>query len=191
MKRDELKRKRGALQLNSDLEVANISQEPQAELPIGIGGKRIKNLRSKLQNNIRKQEKEAKEQQSKEKLEKQERHERVRNYSKNVKEIFKPNSSKDTNMSLKKNQLSDYESLPGANAEERKSFLVDPDTGVNKEIKQRLRSGYSENRDTKSVNAQEIAEQHSKRLKVAKSSRISLGAPEAMKPPRMQRKEED
>ena len=137
MKRDELKRKRGALQLNQDLDVGGLGlgQEPQSELPVGIGGKRITNLRSKLQNNIRKQEKEAKEQQSKDKLEKVERNQRARNYSKNVKEIFKPNSTKDTMMSQKKNQLSDYESLPGANAEERKSFLVDSETGVGKEIK--------------------------------------------------------
>jgi len=38
-------------------------------------------------------------------------------------------------ISSKKNQLSDYEALPGANAEERKSFLVDSETGVVKEIK--------------------------------------------------------
>ena len=86
------------------------------------------------------------------------KNERVRNYSKNVKEIYAPGSKQTTRSSRQNNGLSDYEAY-GANAEERKSFLVDTETGNSKQIKTRLRSGYTENRITTSdTNTQDIAE---------------------------------
>ena len=48
------------------------------------------NFRSKLHAQIKQQEKEAKEQMLKNYMEKQERNERVRNYSKNVKDLYGP-----------------------------------------------------------------------------------------------------
>ena len=64
-KRDELKRKRGALALNSDLDIDSNyrRQEESAVLPSGVGGGNAGvNFRSRLHENIRQQEKEAKEQ---------------------------------------------------------------------------------------------------------------------------------
>ena len=62
--------------------------------------------------------------------------------------------------------------------------------GNPKQIRQRLRSGAAENRTADSDNAyaadggSSLAQSHAKRLKVAKSSRVTIGANDAMKPPR-------
>ena len=74
-RKDELKRKRGGLDLNSDAE------EDSA---------RVVNFRSKLHGDIKRQEREAKELHKKELAERQERNERMRSYSKNVQDLHKP-----------------------------------------------------------------------------------------------------
>ena len=83
-------------------------------------------------------------------------------------------------------------------AEERKSYLG-ADTGdenIKKEIRPRRRSGSvtgSRPAGDQGSNAggtdNPLAEQHAKRLKVRKSSRVSIGAPEAVKPPRFSTKQ--
>ena len=103
-RKDELRRKRGALELNSDLDLDADPkpslvppQRNRADLPSGVQGvgavssshDRV-NFRSKLHAQIKQQEKEAKEQMLKNYMEKQERNERVRNYSKNVKDLYGP-----------------------------------------------------------------------------------------------------
>jgi len=64
-RRDELRRKRGALDMNSDLELDDnfrVPQEARAELPGGIGASHeVGAFKSKHHNQIKRQEREAKE----------------------------------------------------------------------------------------------------------------------------------
>ena len=61
LRKDELKRKRGALELNSDLDV---DYDRKSDLPSGISHSNdAGSYRSKLHNKIKKQERDAKEQQ--------------------------------------------------------------------------------------------------------------------------------
>ena len=61
-RKDELKRKRGALELNSDLDFETELRQPRSDLPLGISHSQEKGaFRSKLHNQIRQQEKDAKE----------------------------------------------------------------------------------------------------------------------------------
>ena len=78
-------------------------------------------------------------------------------------------------------------------AEERKSYVgADAaDGNLKKEIKPRRRSnsmagsrGAGDQEENSGASGNPLAEQHAKRLKVRKSSRVSIGAPEAVKPPR-------
>lgn len=59
-RKDELKRKRGALELNSDLDLD--VQEKRSELPSGVSlSNDVGSFKSKLHEQIRRQEREAKE----------------------------------------------------------------------------------------------------------------------------------
>ena len=105
-----------------------------------------------------------------------------------MKDLFRPGGKK-ISKSVKREQTENEASLGGATSDERKSFLKDPETGLLKEIRQRMRSGASSKRQT-TTDASEVqsslADQHAKRLKVAKSSRVTLGVDN--KPPRVQKK---
>ena len=60
VRKDELKRKRGALELNSDLDLD--IQQRKSELPPGVSlSNEVGSFKSKLHDQIRRQEREAKE----------------------------------------------------------------------------------------------------------------------------------
>ena len=81
-KKDEIRRKRGALDLNSDLE--NLD---------GDGSGAAKGfVKSKIHQNLIKQEKEAKENMKKDHLDRIQRSERAQLYARNVQEMYKPGS---------------------------------------------------------------------------------------------------
>ena len=92
--------------------------------------------------------------------------------------------------------LSDNEAIMNnQNAEERKAYLAtEADQAIQKQIRPRLRSGAAFNTETMGGNinpteaaseSKQLADQHAKRLKVAKSSRVTLGLSEAQKPSRL------
>jgi len=199
-RKDELRRKRGALELNSDLDLDADPkpsfvppQRNRADLPSGVEGvgavsvshDRV-NFRSKLHAQIKQQEKEAKEQMLKNYMEKQERNERVRNYSKNVKDLYAP-GGKRASKSQRPIELTDNETTEAT--EDRKNFLMhDSESGITKEIRPRLRSGATNqraNNQSEQATPNSLADKHAKRLKVAKSSRVTLGANDGGKPPRI------
>ena len=82
--------------------------------------------------------------------------------------------------------------IDSSQVEERKNFLVN-DQEPYKEIRQRLRSGAHVQRGpTPNSDAKSIADQHAKRLRVAKSSRLTIGGisqdgGSSVKPPRFGR----
>ena len=132
----------------------------------------------------------------KEQAERAERTERMKNYSRSVKDLYQPGVKRSA--SQRHGRPDDVEVMlsggaEASPAEERKSYLgADAaDGNIKKEIKPRRRSnsmagsreaGDPESNAVAAVNP--LAEQHAKRLKVRKSSRVSIGAPEAVKPPR-------
>ena len=68
-RKDELKRKRGALELNSDLDLDH--QERKSDLPSGVSlSNDVGGFKSKMHNQIIKQERDAKEQKMREMLDK-------------------------------------------------------------------------------------------------------------------------
>lgn len=93
--------------------------------------------------------------------------------------------SKRISKSVRRDTATDTEGADGV--EERKNFLVnDPETGIQKEIRPRLRSGANARDNVVNASSEEaksLADQHAKRLRVAKSSRISI-TDSHQKPPR-------
>ena len=90
--------------------------------------------------------------------------------------------------------LSDNEAnMNNQNAEERKAYLAtEADQAIQKQIRPRLRSGAAFNTEnmgginpSAASESKQLADQHAKRLKVAKSSRVTLGLSEAQKPSRL------
>ena len=72
---------------------------------------------------------------------KQDKNERVRNYAKNVKDLYMPGKGKRPAISQGQG-LSDNEGNANSYAEERKAYLAtESDQGAPKEIRPRLRSG--------------------------------------------------
>ena len=70
-------------------------------------------------------------------MERQERNERARNYSKNVKELYKPGSLRQSKSLRRNTDIGEV-----APTDDRKSFLIhDPETGLQKEIRPRMKSG--------------------------------------------------
>ena len=94
----------------------------------------------------------------------------------------------------KRNDISQHHSEMAAgdigvniDAEERKNFLLnDQEIGAKKEIRTRMRSGSRDNRKFE-ADKRNLAESHAKRLKVAKSSRITINADDKVKPSRFAR----
>ena len=125
-RRDELKQKRGALQLNSDLEIDQdfvVSQAPNSVLPSSIRNKdEVGKFKSSHHQNIKKQEQEKKQKFAREQLEMKERHERAKNYSKNVRDLYIPGKVS------KRESATDTEATANEQLEERKAYLgQDPD----------------------------------------------------------------
>lgn len=124
-RKDELKRKRGALELNSDLDMD--LQERQSELPPGISrSSDVTSYKSKLHNQIRQQDRDAKDRQFKNFMEKQDKNDRIKNYSKNVKDLYMPGRGKRPTISQGRlGGLSDSEAINnGVSAQERKAYLA-------------------------------------------------------------------
>ena len=66
--------------------------------------------------------------------------------------------------------------------------MHDSESGITKEIRPRLRSGATNqraNNQSEQATPNSLADKHAKRLKVAKSSRVTLGANDGGKPPRI------
>lgn len=121
-RKDELKRKRGALELNSDLDLD--VQERRSELPSGVSlSNDVGSFKSKLHEQIRRQEREAKEAKVRDYMVKQDKNERVRNYAKNVKDLYMPGKGKRPTISQGQG-LSDNEANINSYAEERKAYLA-------------------------------------------------------------------
>lgn len=75
-------------------------------------------------------------------------------------------------------------------SEEHKNYLVnDQEAYGNKEIRMRMRSGARDGRlfEAYSSDKKSLADSHAKRLKVAKSTRITIDAEEKAKPSRFSR----
>lgn len=115
-RKDELLRKRGALDPNSDVE--------QAHQPISESADPPRAFRSKLHDDIKRQEREAKELHKKELAERQERNERMRKYARNVKDLYMPSKRSSSQRPPALN--SDLEGVGGVEEptarEERKDF---------------------------------------------------------------------
>lgn len=88
--------------------------------------------------------------------------------------------------------LSDNEAnVNNQNAEERKAYLAtEADQAIQKQIRPRLRSGAAFNTENvgginpaAASESKQLADQHAKRLKVAKSSRVTLGLSEVQQKP--------
>ena len=125
-----MKRKRGALELNSDLDLD--IQERKSELPPGVSlSNEVTSFKSKLHDQIRRQERESKEQKVRDYMVKQDKNERIKNYSKNVKDLYMPGKGKRPTVSQGGKGLSDHEALMSNNAEERKAYLAtEADQGI-------------------------------------------------------------
>ncbi len=164
-RRDELRKKRGALELNSDLDLDDnyrAQQEARADLPSSVGASlEVGTFKSKLHSQIKRQEREAKEQFKSAMAVKQEKNERIRNYAKNVKDLYMPASrgSRSQNRDITNDEDGTINSTA---ADERRSYLgADAENGLRKEIKPRLRSGVAQVRTQDGPNANEYSDANS------------------------------
>ena len=96
--------------------------------------------RSKLHQDIKRQEREAKEQQKKDYMIKQEKNERIRNYSKNVKDLYMPGGPRSSKSQKRTDIGSD-----GRSAYVGTDVSSEITSGA-KEIRKRLRSGAAQQR---------------------------------------------
>ena len=93
-KREELKKKRGALEVNADLDIDPNFKAPRHPR----SGSNHVSYKSKIHQDLRAEKHDAKLQLQREYQDKVEKHARVKNYSKNVKEMYMP-SAKERNKS--------------------------------------------------------------------------------------------